>query len=214
MLTSLILAAGASTLSIAQVPASPAPSAVRTLKDVPGATIKYYDIAGKNLSEVGRSIAKKRPRGPENRQAAAAATSWNVDVGFNQRTENGVCKISKAEGTFTATAEIPRLTTEGALTPEAQAAWQAYLAGLDTAVAASLGFVYDRVDQVEAAILASSCTDAAKVGELAIAKLKKDAAAFDRENRIPPLPADSRSAQAVPPNQADAPKIENSGYSN
>ena len=203
MLNSLILLAAASALTSAQadysappppvtpsqpsLPQVPAPSAVapgqpaavagRTLQGLPGTTVRYYEVRGRNPDSIKKSIAKQRPKDASG-EPITASTNWDIGASFTKRTENGQCRITTAKATFTATADLPRLANERALRPEVLDSWRAYVAGLEAAAAAKLWFIHDHLGDVEKAILASSCEGAQDAGAAAVARLKQQEAAI------------------------------------
>lgn len=165
----------------AQAQAGVAVPAARALKDLPGTTIRYYDVDGKTPQAILKSIAKQRPKAA-NGEAVTASTIWDIGAAIKKRTENGVCKIMSATATFTATADLPRLLNGKALRREALDSWNSYAAGLEAIAAANLWFVHDRVGQIEKAIVASSCDGAQAALESASNQLKLQEAEFTRAN--------------------------------
>jgi predicted secreted Zn-dependent protease len=166
------------------VPAVPG----KMLKDLPNATIRYFDVAGKNLKAINKSIARQQQPDSSGR-AAVAPTSWAVDTTFNKVTSGGQCKITAAKATFSSTVTLPRLTSDKAHTPALLASWNNYLANIENTQAANLWFVYDRIRDVEKAILASSCEGAQAAGNAAVERLRAQAAEFQRASTTPAAPA-------------------------
>lgn len=165
-----LLAALAAT-GAAQAATPPAAPAARTLKDIPGVTIKYYDVAGKNPRAIQKSIASQRPKGADG-QPVTAGFNWNANTEVTKRTEGTTCTISAANVKFSATAELPRLVDEKALEPQELKSWNDYVAGLDAAAAMELGFYADRMGQVQAALVGKSCDAAPAALDAALAQLK------------------------------------------
>ena len=162
-------------------PPEPAVAAVpgKTLRDLPNTTITYFDVSGRNLKAINKSIERQQRIGPGGR-AAIAPTAWAVDAGFNKVVTNGQCKVANAKATFSAKVTLPRLVSDTAHSPELLAAWRAFAAGVENAEAANLWFVYDRLREVENALLASSCDGAQAAGSAAIERLKAQATEFQR----------------------------------
>jgi predicted secreted Zn-dependent protease len=159
------------------VPAVPG----KTLRDLPNVTFQYFDVAGKNLKAINKSIEQSQ-KPDSSGKAAAAPTGWAIDTKFNKLTHDGQCKVTDAKATFSAKVILPRLVPNPAHTPELMASWRAYLAGIENAQAANLWFVYDRVPTVESAILASSCDGAPAAGTAAVQRLQAQASEFARAN--------------------------------
>ena len=162
-----------------QAPAATAAPA-RSLKDIPGVTITYYDVAGKNGQAIAKSIEKNAPRAAGSKEAQAGTTNWTMKAQYTQRTTNGKCTIASAKAVFEGQATLPRLTTEATVNRELQQQWKTFLAGLETGAVANLGYAYDRTGDVEKAILGASCETVGDVGSQAIAKLRQEALAYQQ----------------------------------
>jgi predicted secreted Zn-dependent protease len=159
------------------VPAVPG----KTLRDLPNVTFQYFDVAGKNLKAINKSIEQSQ-KPDASGKAAVAPTGWAIDTKFNKLSGNGQCKVTDAKATFSAKVVLPRLVSNPAHTPELMASWRAYLAGIENAQAANLWFVYDRIPTVESAILASSCEGAPAAGTAAVQRLQALASEYARAN--------------------------------
>ena len=160
----------------------------KTLKDLPNTTVRYFDVTGKNLKAINKSITAAQQPDSSGR-AAATATTWAVDTTFNKLTSAGQCKVTDAKATFSATVGLPRLVAEKGHSPELLAYWRNYLANIETMQAASLWFVYERVPEVEKAILASSCDGAQAAANAAVQRLRAQAAEHRRASTPPAPPA-------------------------
>jgi predicted secreted Zn-dependent protease len=154
----------------------------RTLKDLPNATIRYFDVTGKNQKAINKSIARQQ-QADSSRRAAVSPTSWAVNTTFSKITSGGQCKTVDAKATFSATISLPRLVSDKAHTPALLATWRNYLANTENVQAANLWFVYDRIGDVEKAILASSCEGAPAASAAAANRLKAQEAEFQRLSR-------------------------------
>ncbi len=161
------------------VPAVPG----KTLKDLPKTTIRYFDVTGKDLKAINKSIAVLQQADSPVR--AAAPTTWAIDTTFKKVTTGEQCKVTDAQAAFSASVGLPRLVSDPAHKPELLATWRTYAANLENIHAANLWFVYDRVGDVEKAILASSCEGAQGAGTAAVERLKAQAAEFRRANAAP-----------------------------
>ena len=167
----------------------PAPATVvRMLSEVPNTTIRYYDVTGRDVTSINRSIARQRSKDPGDR-AAPASTDWIVKAAFERRTVNGECKVTNARASFTATADLPRLIDEQSVDPPVLARWRKYIASLQESEMAALVFVYSHLDEVEEQIVGSRCEDATAAVAAAIERLQRRAAAFefDRQRTRPKL---------------------------
>ena len=179
MLSALSLSAISFALISSQAPtAMQAPIvAVSRLADLPNTTVHYYDVTGKDIAAVNRSIAKQRPKVPGSSLSPASLT-WNVKAAFDQRTENAQCKVTAARATLTATADLPRLVNQEALDGEMLGRWRHYAADLETGQLIVLVFVHSRLGQIEQAMLASDCQNAKAAGTAAIEQLRNKTAAL------------------------------------
>ena len=140
-------------VSAQAVPAAAPPA--RPLAAVPGITIKYYDLVGKNEKALKQALdlrAKDAAGQPQ-----VATTEWTISAKVQKRTENGVCKIIGAEPTFTAVAEVPRLGNPHVLKPAEKANWEAFVAQAQADAASDLWIVHDNLGQVRSALMASTC---------------------------------------------------------
>ena len=145
----------------------------RALKDLPNVTVRHYNVAGKNLKGAIKSITEQRPKDSSG-QPVTASTNWTIKTEFNKRTDGkGACKITGAQATLAATAELPRLVDERSFNKRDLNAWQAYVATLETTAAAKLWFVHDHTGDVQKAILASTCDAAQSAGTAATEQLRK-----------------------------------------
>jgi predicted secreted Zn-dependent protease len=142
---------------------------LRSLQDVPGIKIAYYDVSGTDTKSINRMIQERH-------NAGRAGTDWNVAVKLDKRTEGSSCVITRATVQFNATANLPRLTgkTEGTL----PLMWQLYVGGLESELAQRLWFAYDRIGNIERAFAGKACDQGVRDGQAAIAQLKKDFAAL------------------------------------
>ena len=166
------------------VPAVPG----KTLRDLPNVTFQYFDVAGKNLKAINKSIERSQKPDSSGR-AAVPPTGWAIDTKFNKLSHNGQCKVTDAKATFSAKVVLPKLVPNPAHSAELMASWRAYLAGIENAQAANLWFVYDRIPTVESAILASSCEGAQSAGTAAVQRLQALASEFARSNTPAAQPA-------------------------
>jgi len=166
------------------VPAVPG----KTLRDLPNVTFQYFDVAGKNLKAINKSIEKSQ-KPDASGKVAVAPTGWAIDTTFNKLSRTGQCKVTDAKATFSAKVVLPRLVSNSAHSPELLASWRSYLAGIENIQAANLWFVYDRIPTVESAILASTCEGAAAAGNAAVQRLQALASEFARANVPAPQPA-------------------------
>jgi predicted secreted Zn-dependent protease len=187
----MFAAATAQTTAPAPVSQTVVAPAGRALASLPGINIKYYDVSGKNMKAVIKSIDKQR-KDPATGQTKTVAHNWSIDAGFRKRTVNGVCTITAVEAPFIATVELPRHANPAQLAPADAAEWQKFTAKIESEVAAKMWFAYDRSRQLEGVIKGKDCDKGIADGTAFINQLKVEAAAF-QPSVAAPAPAAAAS---------------------
>src|SRR4051812_35279968 len=132
------------TAAQAAAPATAPVAAPRMLKDIPGVTIKYYDVAGKNGRAIQKSIAQLRPKGSDGKPVTAGY-SWNTNAQVVKATQGTTCTIKSAKVELSGIAELPRLTEAQAVDKGTLQSWNDYVAQLDAGIAAELGYFADHM---------------------------------------------------------------------
>lgn len=188
MHVSLPLLAISTALNLSQASAVTTRAAVvpvNSLADVPNTTIRFYDVTGKDIASLNRSIAKQR-RNASGAKLTPASMAWTVNATVKQHTENEQCKVTAAQATLAATADLPRLVDEQALEGRMLGQWRNYVAELEASQMVVLIFVYSHLDQVEKAMLASDCQNAKAAGAAAVEQVRNRTAAIqlEREERF------------------------------
>lgn len=158
-------------ISVQTASTTPAAPAAPPLKDIPGVTVKYYDLVGNNEKALKKSLANQRPKDASG-APSVVTTEWIIGGQVQKRTENGVCKVVGAAPTFQATAEVPRLPDPAALPADVRKNWLAYIAQAEATAAADLWLVHNGLDDVRSALLASSCEGTAAAMTAATERLK------------------------------------------
>lgn len=177
MLTLFTALAASAAIQAAAPPTTATAPVQRMLKDIPGVTIKYYDVEGKNPGAIKKSIAKQRPKGSDG-QPVTAGFNWNVSTQITKRTEGTVCTITAAKVQFQGTAELPRLLEPQKLDAQSLKSWNEYVATLDSMEALELGYFADRMGELEKALIGHSCEKASPALDAALAKLKAEEQQF------------------------------------
>ncbi|HEV2080099.1 MAG TPA: DUF922 domain-containing protein [Allosphingosinicella sp.] len=198
-LAALAAVAAAPAAALAQVAPAPVPAPVQaapapTLQQIPGVTVRYYNVTGNSIPLLRESIAAQRPKDPVTGQPQAASAHWSIGTGVRKQTTGTACKIVAATPTFKAEVVMPRLVTpEGVVVPApVMAEWQRYVASLEQQQAAILHQVHSRLGEVQTAVMGSTCEGAAAAANAAIA-------------RITPAPAAAPAAVPAPA-RAPAPR--------
>lgn len=165
-----------------QAAATPVPAPVqlpagRTLQQLPGATVSYYDVTGKNEKALTKSIQTQRPKDAAG-QPLVAGNGWELGAKISKRTENGKCTIVAADITFKAKVELPRLANPQALKSDVRSAWADYFQTVEAMTAADMWFIHDRLPEIQKALVGLDCAASRTALDAAIAKLKAEESAF------------------------------------
>ncbi len=158
----------------AQVAPQPVAETLARFSDVPNVEVTYYDVAGHGVPEIHKAVQKAAPRDPATQQARPATSSWTVAVAVQSSTTGKVCRITGATLKFHGQALMPRLQADKETPAPVIAAWNLYLARLESRQATQLRFAYNRMGEVERAILRSSCNKAEAAADVALARLAEE----------------------------------------
>jgi len=168
-----------------KIPQTPATG--RKLSAIPGVTVKYYDVIGRNVGELHDWLDKHGPRDSQSHKVTPATSNWSIGSAVRFTKTGGRCTLTGATLKFTATAQLPRLAPGQKLPPAVLASWNAYVAAIEDRHAARLSFVHDRMGEVESAIMRSSCADWQKAPSEAIDRLSdQQARAFQADPKRQP----------------------------
>jgi predicted secreted Zn-dependent protease len=163
MFTILLGLAGAVAQGQAATPATPATPVVavaaRGLKDLPGATVSYYDITGKTIPEIQQSL-KAVGTNPATKDKTLLY-NWDVGANITKRTTGTVCTVVSSKSTFSAKVNMPRLVGEESLPKPVVANWRAYVGELESQAASDLWFIRDRLPRIEQSMANVGCDQAA-----------------------------------------------------
>lgn len=207
----LFIALAASTGVQAATPTAPQTPA--TLATIPGVTVKYYDVSGKNIGQIRESMSKSRPKGADG-NPIPASTTWTINASIAKRTTDGQCSIASVTPAFSGTAELPRLTTAEKLNPELLKQWNDYVAGLESTAADRMNFVRARLGQVQQAVGAASCDTASAALDSAVQQIEAQEAAFVAEQTAQRAAEEKRilearkAAQQQQPQQGENPSYD------
>ena len=186
----LLIALAAAQATPARAAAAAAPAApARALRDLPGVTITYHDLAEKDVKSITNTLGKKKTLTPAQMALLSASTNWGISPSVTRTTTGNVCTVTKAQVDFKAQADLPRFN-EASVAPANLAAWRAFMAATEAEAAAKLWYTYDHLPTFEQAVIGKPCDQAMTDGAAAIARLKADSAAF----KPPVAPAPVASA--------------------
>jgi predicted secreted Zn-dependent protease len=183
----------------AAAPAAPvAPAvAVRALKDLPGTTIGYYDVAGKKGPEIQNSL-KALDADPAAKDKYGLY-SWDVGARITKRTTGTVCTVDSSKATFTAKVNLPRLKDEAKVDKAILPNWRTYVGTLESQAASDLWFIHDRLPQLEQSMAKISCDQAAAKWNTGLAAIKAELVAKITARAAARAAAASAAAATPPP---------------
>jgi predicted secreted Zn-dependent protease len=181
----LTLLAGLAGAAAAADQAAAPQSAADGLAALPNTMIRYYDVEGRNVTEINRSMARQRPKGRDGKPIPSS-TNWSMSADFERTVTDGKCRITAAKIDFQAEAELPRLVDDKPLEPEVRKRWGNYVGLLEDGALTTLAFVHHNVTTVEKAILASSCEGAKASAANTIERLRVHTArmAAERDKQL------------------------------
>jgi len=160
---------------------------LKKLSEVAGVTVNFYDVGGAPIPQLHDRLQKHGPRDPKTREVSPATSSWSIGSAIKWSKTGAQCKLTGVTLRFTATADLPRLSTGVNLPEPVRASWNHYVAALEDRQAAKLAFVRDRIGEVERAIMRSNCGNWEKAAAAAIKRLGEDqAAAFKPDPKTQP----------------------------
>ncbi|WP_162888023.1 DUF922 domain-containing protein [Sphingomonas mesophila] len=172
------------TIGLLMLAAAPDAPAATTLEAM-NATVRYYEVAGRDVTTINRAITRQRPRNAAGRPIPAS-TDWSVRTDFKRSTVGGTCRITAARAELAATADLPRLLNEAELDRDLRQRWRAYVGELEQMSAQTLLFVRQNLPAIEAAVASASCAEAKAVAVAAVERLRQRSALLEaeREKRL------------------------------
>jgi predicted secreted Zn-dependent protease len=158
------------------------PPADTALAGITNVERQYYEVTGNSLFEIRRALNQVRPRDPNDGLGVDALSSWYIEWRW-PGAANGGCDLANAELRFRARIRMPRLV-ESPDTPAAvRTRWQAYVAALEAHEARHIRHAWDNRNLVLSAIRASTCTNANRDAQAAIARIGQGDVAYDQRTR-------------------------------
>ncbi len=148
--------------------AAPAPS---PLAQIPGVTVQYYDVTGVTIPEIQASIEAQRPRDAATGVPIPTSANWSIRTNVRRATTGTQCRVVGATATFVAQVVMPRLVNVEAVPPAVLGNWNAYVVSIEQQQAERLRQPFERLREVEAAVMASSCEGANAAADRAIAQI-------------------------------------------
>lgn len=165
----------------------PVPVSHRKLANIPGVTVTYYDAVGATIPKLYDWLTRHGPRDSQTHKVTPASSSWSIGTSVKWTRTGGQCRITDVTVKLIGSAKLPRLAPGQKLSAPVLASWNAYVAALEDRQAAQLTFVYDRLVEVEDAIMRSNCSNWQKAADAAIARLgQEQAQAFKPDPKAQP----------------------------
>lgn len=165
-------------------PAAPAPppSAETALAGIPNVERQYYEVSGNSLFAIRRALNRARPRDPNDGLGVDALSSWYIAWRWPVGAD-GSCDLANTELRFNARIRMPRLVETPDTPAAVRARWRAYAGALEGHEAQHIRHAWDNRGRVLAAIRVSSCANANRDGQAAIAELARGDVAYDQRTR-------------------------------
>jgi predicted secreted Zn-dependent protease len=145
------------------------------LASIPGVTIKYYDVAGSTIAAINASMAAQRPKNPVTGTPIPSSASWSIGVNTKKSTTGKVCKVTAATVTFKGEVVLPRLVGAEGVAAPVRAQWQRFVTSIEQQQADTLRRPYQRRNEVQKAVMASTCANAGEAARKAIAEIGRAA---------------------------------------
>ncbi|MFL6859467.1 MAG: DUF922 domain-containing protein [Sphingomicrobium sp.] len=109
-----------------------APGEPARLSDVPNVAVTYYEVAGRDLAAIHKSLARLGPRDPRTRRVLPATSRWTVGVKIHSLTTAGRCTGARGD------ARLPRLRDSA---PPRRSDTSSHVSFRDAALQCNLQFV-------------------------------------------------------------------------
>lgn len=160
----------------------PATASSSPFAGIPNLELTYYDVSGRTVDEIRRSLTARQPRDPNDGVPVAALSSWSMRWGWRARAGGG-CDLSKPSIEFRASTLLPRLVSERDLSSDVRARWRTFLAAVHAHEARHVRYAYEHRKDVAAAIKASDCTSAETAATAAVRTIAQRDVDYDRATR-------------------------------
>ncbi|MDB5699577.1 MAG: Zn-dependent protease [Alphaproteobacteria bacterium] len=170
------------TPACAEQPRVPSTRPPLAFAGVPNLTFAYYDVSGRTIDEIRRSLDARQPRDPNDGTSVAALSSWSMRWGWRARGGGG-CDLANPSIDFGARIQLPRLVTQSELAPELLARWRRFIAAVEAHESRHVRYAYEHRRDVAAAIRASDCAGAASAAAAAVRAIAQRDIDYDRATR-------------------------------
>jgi len=168
-------------------PTAPAtPVAGRALRDLPGTTISYYEVAGRTVPEI--ELALKTMLADNAVKDKVPLYSWKVGTELTKATSGTKCVVKKASSNFTAKVSLPRLAKPTKVKKGVMAQWTAYVTNAENSAATSLWFLAHRLRGAEQALVGLACDQADPAWNATLERVKAELSALNAKRAPAALP--------------------------
>jgi len=160
----------------------------RTLKDLPGATVTYFDVPGKTGPAIDKSL--KRMLDDPTAKDAVRMFSWDVDMQITKITKGTTCTVQNAKSTLTVKVRLPRLAEQAKVRKDVLANWTTYVTNVENESAANLWFLSDRLRGAAQTVVGIPCDQARPAWNAKLDTVKAELNALVAQRAAPvPKPA-------------------------
>jgi predicted secreted Zn-dependent protease len=150
---------------------------IPAVSDIPDVQVAYYAVDASDVAGIRAEMNAKRPH-DSGGDRFDALSNWNYRWHWDAPSD-GSCGNSNAVVDFDARIILPRLSHPEALSPEAAARWNAYMAALTKHQANQLRQAYGGRQWVANEVRNAACENANEAGTRAAADISAQIQAYD-----------------------------------
>lgn len=149
------------------------------LRDIPGVSLRYYEVSGDSVTSVRASINRRRPTDATGRRYDGL-TSAKIVWSWSYATSGDACWVTGANVHLKAVVILPWLTSGDTLSGADRRRWNAYIRALAEHERGHLQYAQDRLETIRAAILESDCDGVDAAVESMMREIGKHDVVYDR----------------------------------
>lgn len=146
--------------------------------DIPGVTISYYDVAGRDPAAIRRSINAARPTDPNDGKRVDGLSKWDFRWRWH-RDGQGVCNAAPDDIVFSASVTIPRLADTKA-SPKLRQQFDRYLKTLLAHEEGHIRYAWEHRGEIVAAMNAADCSTTNAAAQAALKAIAGHDVAYDK----------------------------------
>ena len=148
------------------------------LPGIPNVRIVHYDVEGRTLAKIRRSIDAIRPTDPNDGTRVDGLSRWDYLWRWHQGSD-GVCRATMDDVTFTASITLPRLADARA-SPKVREEFDRYLQSLLAHEDGHVRYAWEHRSDVVEAINGADCLTAGAAAQAALDAVMAHDVAYDR----------------------------------